>query len=124
LNDDVLYEFGGRSLSDEGPKMAAWDRLLDTDLGTSGRSLKSVLEERMVLPFGNTQNDSGEKCSPSIGAAYSSILFGPPGTAKVRVYTMSFTGRPFLLSVSSRYLTHAYYFPKRLKPKRQPFASR
>mmetsp|Transcript_34575 Transcript_34575/g.45842 ORF Transcript_34575/g.45842 Transcript_34575/m.45842 type:complete len:423 (-) Transcript_34575:313-1581(-) len=85
LNDDVLYEFGGRSLSDEGPKMAAWDRLLDTDLGTSGRSLKSVLEERMVLPFGNTQNDSGEKCSPSIGAAYSSILFGPPGTAKTTI---------------------------------------
>jgi hypothetical protein len=37
------------------------------------------LEERMIQPFLKID----ERCNlPQFGAAYSSILFGPPGTAK------------------------------------------
>ena len=81
MHDDVLMEFGGLPLSGE-PKMASWDRLLDTDLGNpcsvdKCRTLKDVIEERIITPF------SGEVTNPSYGAVYSAILFGPPGTAKV-----------------------------------------
>ena len=75
LHIDVLEEFRGTS-NNGIPKLASWDRLLDTDLGSDGcRTLKDVLNERMVQPF---SSDS----SLGIGVAYSSILFGPPGTAK------------------------------------------
>ncbi|KAL7451331.1 hypothetical protein ACHAWC_003152 [Mediolabrus comicus] len=79
LHIDVLEEFRGTS-NNGIPKLASWDRLLDTDLGDPStpdgcRTLKDVLNERMVQPF---SSDS----SLGIGVAYSSILFGPPGTAK------------------------------------------
>lgn len=77
MHNDVLNEFGGKSNASNGPNSADWNRLLDSDLGSCGtsscRTLKDVLEERMVLP--RTQDSS-------INAAYSAILFGPPGTAK------------------------------------------
>ncbi|KAL7517964.1 hypothetical protein ACHAWX_002833 [Stephanocyclus meneghinianus] len=84
LHVDVLEEFGG--ITNKGvPNLASWDRLLDTDLGDPGndhrtyRTLKDVLEERMIQPFLKID----ERCNlPQFGAAYSSILFGPPGTAK------------------------------------------
>jgi hypothetical protein len=81
MHDDVLREFGGKPLSLEGASPKAWDRLLDTDLGNpqkdSCRTLKCVLEERVLCPFADSVSN------PSYGAAYSAILFGPPGTAKV-----------------------------------------
>ncbi|KAL3782620.1 hypothetical protein HJC23_000002 [Cyclotella cryptica] len=84
LHVDVLEEFGG--VTNKGvPNLASWDRLLDTDLGDPAkdhrayRTLKDVLEERMIQPFLKID----ERCNlPQFGAAYSSILFGPPGTAK------------------------------------------
>ena len=84
MNDDVLNEFNGVHLSDKGQRPAAWDRLLDSDLGNpdesgESRTIKSVLEERMLIPFASSIN------SPGVGAAYSAILFGPPGTAKTTI---------------------------------------
>jgi hypothetical protein len=82
LHEDVLAEFGGISQSTMGPSTASWERLLDTDLGRTGtnsRTLKSVLDERILTPFEN-----GGLSNPSYGVAYSAVLFGPPGTAKVR----------------------------------------
>ncbi|KAL7511208.1 hypothetical protein ACHAXN_008091 [Cyclotella atomus] len=81
LHIDVLEEFGG--ITNKGvPNLASWDRLLDTDLGDpkdNSRTLKDVLDERMIRPF----VEIDERCNlPRFGAAYSSILFGPPGTAK------------------------------------------
>jgi len=83
LNDDVLLEFNGISYSGQGIRTPAWDRLLDSDLGNPAqdgtRTLKSVLEERFVVPFENSVS------LPGLGAAYSAILFGPPGTAKTTI---------------------------------------
>mmetsp|Transcript_25338 Transcript_25338/g.28923 ORF Transcript_25338/g.28923 Transcript_25338/m.28923 type:complete len:763 (-) Transcript_25338:224-2512(-) len=83
LNDDVLLEFNGISYSGQGIKTRAWDRLLDSDLGNperdGTRTLKSVLEERFIVPFESSVS------SPGLGAAYSAILFGPPGTAKTTI---------------------------------------
>jgi hypothetical protein len=101
MHNDVLEEFHGIKFSQEGIQKESWDRLLDTDLGappppsaaaaaavaasfssnssnsTQGyRTLKSVLEERVITPFEKSFDN------PSYGAAYSAILFGPPGTAK------------------------------------------
>ena len=77
MNSDVLEMFGGQPFSDEGPVETYWDRLLDSDLGNCGydrcRTLKDVLDERMIEPF----KESVSK--PTFGAAYSAILFGPPG---------------------------------------------
>lgn len=86
LHVDVLEEFGGKS-NGGAPRYAAWDGLLDTDLGDPAaehcRTLKDVLEERMVRPFTDPVSLTGSSASmPNVGAAYSSILFGPPGTAK------------------------------------------
>jgi len=83
MHDDVLKEFGGENLSADGPSPAAWDRLLDTDLGNPAKgkcqTLKCVLDNRVLIPFANGVNN------PSYGAAYSAILFGPPGTAKTTI---------------------------------------
>jgi hypothetical protein len=75
LHVDVLEEFGG--ITNKGvPNLASWDRLLDTDLGDpkdNPRTLKDVLNERMIQPFVTFD----ETCNlPKFGAAYSSILFG------------------------------------------------
>jgi hypothetical protein len=75
LHIDVLEEFGG--ITNKGvPNLASWDRLLDTDLGDpkdNSRTLKDVLDERMIRPF----VEIDERCNlPRFGAAYSSILFG------------------------------------------------
>eukprot|EP00986_Skeletonema_menzelii_P015555 scaffold12049_cov141-Skeletonema_menzelii.AAC.3 len=79
LHVDVLEEFRGTS-NNGIVKLQSWDRLLDTDLGNPQsegcRTLKDVLNERMIQPFSKTST------VPTFGAAYSSILFGPPGTAK------------------------------------------
>merc|ERR1712176_1583598 len=89
LHDDVLEEFGGVNQQHEGIKLAAWDRLLDTDLGNpleECRTLKSMLKERMIEPFSSTLELTGSMCNvPKLGLAYSSILFGPPGTAKTTI---------------------------------------
>lgn len=78
---DVLKEFGGTAYSEQGPRPESWDRLLDTDLGSvvQDRTIKSVLEERVVTPFASSIDN------PSFGAAYSAILHGPPGTAKTTI---------------------------------------
>ncbi len=48
------------------------------------RTLKDVLKERMIQPF--TPDNPDSFCTvPKFGAAYSAILFGPPGRAKVSV---------------------------------------
>lgn len=78
MHKDVLAEFGGISKGGV-PKLAAWDRLLDTDLGED-TTLKSVLDQRMIQPLSRSA-DSG----PAYGASYSAILFGPPGTAKTTI---------------------------------------
>ena len=75
MHDDVLSEFRGLK-NNNGPSMAAWDRLLDTDIGDPTRgcdTLKNVMDDRVLTPFANGVS------SPSFGASYSCILFGPPG---------------------------------------------
>jgi len=83
MNNDVLNMFEGNPYSEDGTVSRYWDRLLDSDLGTCGsdkpRTLKDVMEERFVEPFKTSVS------SPSFGAAYSAILFGPPGTAKTTI---------------------------------------
>jgi len=81
MHDDVLSEFRGLK-NNNGPSMAAWDRLLDTDIGDPTRgcdTLKNVMDDRVLTPFANGVS------SPSFGASYSCILFGPPGTAKTTI---------------------------------------
>lgn len=80
-HNDVLQEFDGIAHSLRGPDPAAWNRLLDSDLGANGacRTIKSVLEERVLVPFEESVSN------PSVGAAYSAILFGSPGTAKTTI---------------------------------------
>jgi|AntRauTorckE5430_2_1112549.scaffolds.fasta_scaffold00721_1 hypothetical protein len=75
MHDDVLSEFRGYK-NRNGPSMAAWDRLLDTDIGDPAQgcnTLKCVMDDRVLTPFANGID------SPSFGASYSCILFGPPG---------------------------------------------
>ena len=36
MNKDVLNEFNGISFSEKGVRTEAWDRLLDSDLGSAG----------------------------------------------------------------------------------------
>jgi SpoVK/Ycf46/Vps4 family AAA+-type ATPase len=83
LHNDVLEEFNGISRFHRGPNQEGWDRLLDSDLGSPSpdgcRAIKSVLEERVCTPFADSVSN------PSIGAAYSAILFGSPGTAKTTI---------------------------------------
>lgn len=78
MHNDVLEEFNGVSYSKKGVQFENWERLLDTDLGDptkeSGcRSIKSVLEERIIRPFSKSIDN------PSYGACYSAIFHGPPG---------------------------------------------
>ena len=73
---DVLEEFGGTT-NNGIPTLASWDRLLDTDLGdpSNCRTLKSVLDERMVTPFSDTMTVSGSgACVPKMGLSYSAIV--------------------------------------------------
>jgi len=82
MHNDVLEEFNGLARSGRGPQPAAWNRLLDSDLGgptEDYRTIKSVLDQRICIPFQNSIS------SPSVGAAYSAILFGSPGTAKTTI---------------------------------------
>jgi hypothetical protein len=90
LHQDVLNEFRGRPLSKNGPSDVAWNRLLDSDIGSQSAAddtnngsarttIKAVLENRVTTPFTNGAN------TPSVGAAYSTILFGSPGTAKTTI---------------------------------------
>ena len=82
MHNDVLKEFNGIVHSERGPIPEAWDQLLDSDLGSPGtesRTIKSVLEQRVCTPF------SYSVSNPSVGAAYSAILFGSPGTAKTTI---------------------------------------
>lgn len=83
MHNDVLEEFNGIPFSKDSAWASSWDRLLDTDLGDPSkgpcRTIKSVLEERAVVPFASSIEN------PSYGAAYSAILFGPPGTAKTTI---------------------------------------
>lgn len=82
-HEKVLQEFRGIRLSSNGPSSTAWDRLLDSDLGSVGPdgevcTLKDVLESRMLksrLPA------SEDDTLPSLvsSTSYSAILFGPPG---------------------------------------------
>ncbi|KAL3919683.1 MAG: hypothetical protein SGILL_003636 [Bacillariaceae sp.] len=80
LHNDVLEEFNGKM---QGKNDAAWNRLLDSDVGSPGtetcRTIKCVLEDRVLRPFSDSVS------SPSVGAAYSTILFGSPGTAKTTI---------------------------------------
>ena len=73
---DVLEEFGGTT-NNGIATLASWDRLLDTDLGdpSNCRTLKSVLNERMVTPFSDTMTVSGSgACVPKMGLSYSAIV--------------------------------------------------
>lgn len=82
MHNDVLEQFNGIARSSRGPVPAGWDRLLDSDLGGSSKdckTIKEVLDERICVPFESSMSD------PSVGAAYSCILFGSPGTAKTTI---------------------------------------
>ncbi|KAL3823170.1 hypothetical protein ACHAXA_010054 [Cyclostephanos tholiformis] len=87
LHVDVLEEFRGKS-NQGAPRLSSWDRLLDTDLGdpngSDHRTLKDVLEQRMIRPFSDAIRGSTARV-PKVGIAYSAILFGPPGTAKTTI---------------------------------------
>jgi hypothetical protein len=105
MHNDVLEEFHGAAFSKHGIQSEAWDNLLDSDLGNPSyndlgeknddgqciRTLRSVLEERIVQPFTGSSSEMSSSSSsstfdnPSYGAAYSAVLFGPPGTAKTTI---------------------------------------
>ena len=105
MHNDVLEEFHGTAFSKNGIQSEAWDNLLDSDLGNPScndlgektddgqciRTLRSVLEERIVQPFTGSSSEMPSSSSsstfdnPSYGAAYSAVLFGPPGTAKTTI---------------------------------------
>jgi hypothetical protein len=105
MHDDVLAEFGGVAYSKKDSQQASssWARLFDCDLADPVdakdpcRTLKSVLEERFVEPFASSIDN------PSYGAAYSAILFGPPGTGKVRKVAVEENYAPCLGTVSHLY---------------------
>ena len=90
MHNDALREFNCRFIPHASP--AAWQRLLDSDVAVVGgtrRTLKSILTDRVLVPFETSVSN------PSFGAAYSAILFGPPGTAKTTIHRFSaqlFTG--------------------------------
>ncbi|CAJ1963480.1 unnamed protein product [Cylindrotheca closterium] len=69
------YDLGGSSPTSDGTKDPNDS---DTDSGgrNSCRTIKDVLEQRVIQPFAASIEN------PSYGAAYSAILFGPPGGAK------------------------------------------
>ena len=101
LHVDVLEEFRGTS-NNGIVKFQSWDRLLDTDLGdpstTEGcRTLKDVLNERMIQPFSKTST------LPTFGAAYSSILFGPP-VSQLYSANCSISCIPF----AAKLITHSF----------------
>ena len=76
MHNDILKEFNGIRHSEKGPLPQAWDRLLDSDLGSRSdqcQTIKCVLDNRVCTPFENSVSN------PSVGAAYSLILFGSPG---------------------------------------------
>ncbi|CAB9501091.1 metalloprotease FTSH [Seminavis robusta] len=84
IHNDVIDEFHGIRFSELGIQPKGWDRLLDSDLGIltergKPRTIKSVLKERVITPFASSMDN------PSYGAAYSAVLFGPPGTAKTTI---------------------------------------
>jgi len=83
MHEDVLAEFRGIKLSQKGVSTTSWDRLLDSDLGKCGLdrvcTLKEVLEDRMIFPRLNVEDDS------VLTESFSSVLFGPPGTAKTTI---------------------------------------
>eukprot|EP00980_Cylindrotheca_fusiformis_P021078 scaffold8079_cov121-Cylindrotheca_fusiformis.AAC.6 len=83
LHHDVLDEFHGTAFSKQNCTSDMWDNLLDTDLGSPNdeecRTIKDVLHQRVIKPFASSIEN------PSYGAAYSAILFGPPGGAKTSI---------------------------------------
>lgn len=84
LHHDVLDEFQGTAFSKKRTASDSWDGLLDTDLGSPNddeecRTIKDVLHQRVIKPFASSIEN------PSYGAAYSAILFGPPGGAKTSI---------------------------------------
>ena len=62
MHNDVLEEFHGVRYSEHGIQPNAWDQLLDSDLGDTSQqtecpTLKSVLKERIILPFSPAFNN-------------------------------------------------------------------
>ena len=67
MHNDVLEEFNGIRYSESGAQPSAWNHLLDSDLGDASlqedcRTIKSVLDERIIRPFTPAFNN------PSYGA--------------------------------------------------------
>jgi len=92
MNADVLREFKG--VKAKPADLAAWDRLLDTDVSSNGDTLKNIVLTRMIQPFDDdavmAASDPLLRFAPSrvdgaATASYSAILFGPPGTAKTTI---------------------------------------
>ena len=83
LHNNVMEEFNGQAFSKESKRHDSWDELLDTDLGSpcdkGCRTIKGVLEQRVIKPFAVSMEN------PTYGASYSAILFGPPGGAKTSI---------------------------------------
>jgi len=113
MHTDVLNEFSGTSLAEYGRNPKAWERLLDTDVGDPAdedcRTLKDILKTRVLDPFTVTPGVAGESslaCYPGPGAAYSAILFGPPGTAKSTICesVAEYMGWDFLVIDTSAFL--------------------
>jgi hypothetical protein len=81
MHNDVLDEFKGVAFSKKGVQSDSWDHLLDIDIGSrckaGCRTIKDILQPRVIKPFASSIENL------SYGAAYSAILFGPPGSAKV-----------------------------------------
>eukprot|EP00633_Aureoumbra_lagunensis_P005080 CAMPEP_0197310044 /NCGR_PEP_ID=MMETSP0891-20130614/8665_1 /TAXON_ID=44058 ORGANISM="Aureoumbra lagunensis, Strain CCMP1510" /NCGR_SAMPLE_ID=MMETSP0891 /ASSEMBLY_ACC=CAM_ASM_000534 /LENGTH=696 /DNA_ID=CAMNT_0042795499 /DNA_START=209 /DNA_END=2299 /DNA_ORIENTATION=+ len=92
LNDDVLTEFGGEQAQPVSSLL--FESLLDSDLSEDeddtttkkeqcdltqkkDACLKAILWDRFIAPR--------QKMSSPINAAYSALLFGPPGTAKTTI---------------------------------------
>ncbi|GMI05976.1 hypothetical protein TrLO_g5645 [Triparma laevis f. longispina] len=76
MNEVVLGEFEG--VKSSGVNSQSWDNLVDTDIAPCV-TLKKIIQQRVLDPRASTP-------SPLVGpAAFSSVLFGPPGTAKTTI---------------------------------------
>jgi ATPase family associated with various cellular activities (AAA) len=97
MHDNVLREFRGMAFSSTtatlggGVSTTAWDRLLDTDLGSCDTNkdcitIKDVLWERMIAPrVAASASAATTAVTRPVVTTYSAILFGPPGTAKTTI---------------------------------------
>lgn len=132
INTNILTEFNGRKAQSQSMSITGnakvWDGLMDSDLQLAGKttSLKKEVLERLLLPqlmkerstrlaFQPIDEPSTSTLTPSnthpvtsFSPIYSSILFGPPGTAKTTFCTSiaTYLGWNFITIDTAMFLSY------------------